>query len=78
MGNEFLSGYIKLAESEKDPRNLLLTLAIARVILVEFDITNHVEVRTVTRLRTNQPINPPAGIVHHHFLLFSYHFPTPT
>ncbi|KAL0953388.1 hypothetical protein HGRIS_004627 [Hohenbuehelia grisea] len=43
MGNEFLNGYTTLAEGEKDPRNLLIAFAIARVILVEFDIRNHVE-----------------------------------
>jgi DNA repair/transcription protein MET18/MMS19 len=50
MGKRFISGYITLAEGEKDPRNLLLAFAIARVILVEFDISDHVEVCT-TRLK---------------------------
>lgn len=45
MGKEFLSGYTALAEGEKDPRNLLIAFAIARVILIEFDIADHVEVR---------------------------------
>jgi DNA repair/transcription protein MET18/MMS19 len=44
MRKEFISGYIALAEGEKDPRNLLTAFAIARVILIEFDITDHVEV----------------------------------
>lgn len=44
MGDEFLSGYIALAEGEKDPRNLLIAFAIARVILIEFNISDHVEV----------------------------------
>ncbi|GAB1518385.1 hypothetical protein RhiTH_001444 [Rhizoctonia solani] len=39
----FLPGYIKLAEGEKDPRNLLLAFNIARVIALEFDITNHID-----------------------------------
>ncbi|KAJ1306672.1 hypothetical protein OPQ81_007667 [Rhizoctonia solani] len=39
----FLPGYIKLAEGEKDPRNLLLAFNIARIILLEFDINNHVD-----------------------------------
>lgn len=43
-GNEFLRGYIELAEGEKDPRNLLLAFSIARVILIEFDISNFVDV----------------------------------
>jgi hypothetical protein len=44
MGKEFLSGYVTLVEGEKDPRNLMTAFAIARVILVEFDIADHVEV----------------------------------
>lgn len=46
MRKEFLSGYIALADGEKDPRNLLTAFAIARVILVEFDISDHIEVRS--------------------------------
>jgi DNA repair/transcription protein MET18/MMS19 len=45
LGSEFISGYIRLAEGEKDPRNLMLAFAIDRVIGVEFDISNYVEVR---------------------------------
>ena len=44
MNEEFLAGYVALAEGEKDPRNLLLAFAIARVLLIEFDITHHTEV----------------------------------
>ncbi|OCH91496.1 ARM repeat-containing protein [Obba rivulosa] len=43
LGKEFFSGYIALAEGEKDPRNLLLAFAIDRVLLIEFDISAHVE-----------------------------------
>ncbi|KAF8074920.1 Dos2-interacting transcription regulator of RNA-Pol-II-domain-containing protein [Lyophyllum atratum] len=43
MGKAFIAGYISLAEGEKDPRNLLVAFAIARVILIEFDISDHVE-----------------------------------
>ncbi|KAL4245852.1 MMS19 nucleotide excision repair protein [Abortiporus biennis] len=43
LGKDFLTGYIALAEGEKDPRNLLLAFAIARVLLIEFDVTDHVE-----------------------------------
>ena len=50
INNEFLDGYIRLADGEKDPRNLLVAFAIARVILIEFDITPFVEV--------NSPISP--------------------
>ncbi|KAH9930313.1 ARM repeat-containing protein [Fomitopsis serialis] len=41
--DDFLSGYISLAEGEKDPRNLCIAFAIDRVLLLEFDITAHVE-----------------------------------
>lgn len=47
MGDEFLSGYVSLAEGEKDPRNLLVAFAIARVLLIEFDVKNFVEVSRI-------------------------------
>ena len=50
MRDEFLTGYILLAEGEKDPRNLLVAFAIARVILIEFDITPFVEVNSAISL----------------------------
>ncbi|RDB23653.1 MMS19 nucleotide excision repair [Hypsizygus marmoreus] len=43
LGKTFIAGYLSLAEGEKDPRNLLLAFAIARVILIEFDISDHIE-----------------------------------
>ncbi|KAF8159570.1 Dos2-interacting transcription regulator of RNA-Pol-II-domain-containing protein [Crassisporium funariophilum] len=43
MGKHFVGGYISLAEGEKDPRNLMVAFAIARVILIEFDVSEHVE-----------------------------------
>ncbi|KXN90718.1 hypothetical protein AN958_04003 [Leucoagaricus sp. SymC.cos] len=43
MGKEFLDGYVILADGEKDPRNLIIAFAIARVILIEFDIHERVE-----------------------------------
>ncbi|TFK39917.1 Dos2-interacting transcription regulator of RNA-Pol-II-domain-containing protein [Crucibulum laeve] len=43
LGKDFINGYINLAEGEKDPRNLVVAFAIARVILIEFDISEHVE-----------------------------------
>jgi DNA repair/transcription protein MET18/MMS19 len=45
MGDRFLSGYIALADGEKDPRNLMITFAIARVLAIEFDISSKFEVR---------------------------------
>ncbi|KAI0339641.1 ARM repeat-containing protein [Trametopsis cervina] len=43
MESEFVSGYIALADGEKDPRNLLLAFAIARVLLIEFNTSRHIE-----------------------------------
>jgi len=40
MGDQFLSGYIALTDGEKDPRNLMIAFAIARVLALEFDISN--------------------------------------
>lgn len=44
MGKDFLSGYCHLVTGEKDPRNLRLAFTIERVMLVEFDISENVEV----------------------------------
>lgn len=44
MGKDFLTGYLSIADGEKDPRNLLLAFSIDRVVLIEFDISSHVEV----------------------------------
>ena len=44
MGKEFVTGYLNIADGEKDPRNLLLAFTIGRVLLIEFDISPHVEV----------------------------------
>ncbi|TFK91443.1 ARM repeat-containing protein [Polyporus arcularius HHB13444] len=43
MGDEFIRGYVGLAEGEKDPRNLLLAFAIDRVLLIEFETTKFIE-----------------------------------
>ena len=44
LGKEFVTGYCALVEGEKDPRNLMLSFSMARVILVEFDIKDTVTV----------------------------------
>lgn len=50
MGKEFLTGYLSIADGEKDPRNLLLAFSIGRVVLIEFDISSLVEVSSSTAL----------------------------
>lgn len=49
LGKEFVSGYCALVEGEKDPRNLMLSFSMARVILVEFDIMETVTVSRSVR-----------------------------
>ncbi|KAJ7289243.1 ARM repeat-containing protein [Mycena rebaudengoi] len=67
MKSDFIVPYIRLAEGEKDPRNLLLAFAIARVILIEFDSADHVEalsniVFCYFPITFRPPPNDPYGI----------------
>ncbi len=55
MGDRFLSGYIALADGEKDPRNLMVAFAIARVLVLEFDTSAKFEVRA--------PLGPSAFLI---------------
>jgi len=50
MGKEFLTGYLSIADGEKDPRNLLHAFSIGRVLLIEFDISSYIEVSFSTAL----------------------------
>jgi DNA repair/transcription protein MET18/MMS19 len=63
MGDDFVASYIKVAEGEKDPRNLMMAFSIMRVILIEFDPYLHLEVSsawafpvTVLTLRCSQDL----------------------
>lgn len=47
MGDDSLVGIVDLMTGEKDPRNLMVVFSILKVVMVEWDISNHVEV-TVT------------------------------
>ncbi|KAJ6592258.1 ARM repeat-containing protein [Mycena vulgaris] len=67
MKSAFIRPYINLAEGEKDPRNLLVAFAIARVILIEFDPTDHIEalsniVFCYFPITFRPPPNDPYGI----------------
>lgn len=44
MGDESIVGIVDLMTGEKDPRNLMLVFSILKVVMVEWDITNHAEV----------------------------------
>lgn len=72
LGKEFLSGYISLAEGEKDPRNLLLAFAIDRVLLLEFDIAAHIEVSDALRMVCTELTRDLGSVQYHPLLLPDY------
>lgn len=41
-----LIGIVDLMTGEKDPRNLMMVFSILKVVMMEWDITNHVQVST--------------------------------
>ncbi|KAI9681177.1 MAG: hypothetical protein M1817_002459 [Caeruleum heppii] len=43
MGSDFVVGITDLVSAEKDPRNLMVIFSLLRVVMVEWDITGHVE-----------------------------------
>jgi DNA repair/transcription protein MET18/MMS19 len=48
MGADFLNSYTKMVDGEKDPRNLMLLFSMDRVILLEFDVKDLIEVCMVS------------------------------
>lgn len=50
MGKPFLTGYCALVTGEKDPRNLRLAFSIAKILILEFDIADNVQVRAARKL----------------------------
>ncbi len=44
MGDESLIGIVDLVSVERDPRNLMLIFSLLKVLMVEWDISNHVQV----------------------------------
>ena len=44
MGNESLVGIIDLVSGEKDPRNLMISFSVLKVVIIEWDIVSHAEV----------------------------------
>lgn len=44
MGNESLVAITDLVAGEKDPRNLMIVFSILKVIMMEWDISDHAEV----------------------------------
>ena len=49
LGDEVLFGIRDLVSGEKDPRNLMLIFSILRVVMVEWDLGSHAEVRLTPR-----------------------------
>ncbi|WVO13693.1 hypothetical protein L204_101314 [Cryptococcus depauperatus] len=43
MDSAFINSYIKMVDGEKDPRNLMLLFSLDRIILLEFDVRDHIE-----------------------------------
>ncbi|PWY89274.1 ARM repeat-containing protein [Aspergillus heteromorphus CBS 117.55] len=44
MGDHSLVGIVDLMTGEKDPRNLMLVFSILKVVMMEWDVSNHAEV----------------------------------
>ena len=67
MGDESLVGITDLVNGEKDPRNLMLVFSICRVLMLEWDISSHVEtlfdsVYAYFPITFRPPPNDPYGI----------------
>ncbi|EAU35219.1 conserved hypothetical protein [Aspergillus terreus NIH2624] len=67
MGDDSLVGIVDLMTGEKDPRNLMLVFSILKVVMVEWDITNHTEllfesVYNYFPITFRPPPNDPYGI----------------
>ncbi|GAA5990089.1 hypothetical protein JCM10908_005818 [Rhodotorula pacifica] len=43
LGSDFISGYCSLVEGEKDPRNLMISFSLVKVVLLEFDTAKNIE-----------------------------------
>ena len=43
IGNESLIGITDLVSGEKDPRNLMIIFSLLKVVITEWDISNHAE-----------------------------------
>ncbi|KAJ5781146.1 hypothetical protein N7457_006306 [Penicillium paradoxum] len=67
MGDISLLGVVDIMTGEKDPRNLMIVFSILKVIMVEWDISNHVEtlfdsVYNYFPITFRPPPNDPYGI----------------
>ncbi|KAF7714366.1 Uncharacterized protein PECH_001931 [Penicillium ucsense] len=67
MGDTSLVGIVDLMTGEKDPRNLMMVFSIMKVVMMEWDISNHVEllfdsVYNYFPITFRPPPNDPYGI----------------
>ncbi|EYE91839.1 MET18/MMS19 family protein [Aspergillus ruber CBS 135680] len=67
MGDDSIVGIVDLMTGEKDPRNLMLVFSILKVVMVEWDISNHAEtlfdaVYNYFPITFRPPPNDPYGI----------------
>lgn len=67
MGEQSLVGITDLVSGEKDPRNSMLIFSMLRVLMVEWDITNHQEmmfdsVYAYFPITFRPPPNDPYGV----------------
>ncbi|KAK2739908.1 hypothetical protein FQN55_009082 [Onygenales sp. PD_40] len=67
MGDESLVGIVDLVSGERDPRNLMLIFSVLKVLMVEWDIVNHVQtlfdsVYNYFPITFKPPPNDPYGI----------------
>lgn len=67
MGDESLVGIVDVMTGEKDPRNLMLVFSILKVVMVEWDVSSHVEmlfdsVYNYFPITFRPPPNDPYGI----------------
>ncbi|KAJ5306810.1 hypothetical protein N7508_005825 [Penicillium antarcticum] len=67
MGDISLLGVVDIMTGEKDPRNLMVVFSILKVVMVEWDISNHVEtlfdsVYNYFPITFRPPPNDPYGI----------------
>jgi hypothetical protein len=58
MGDISLLGVVDIMTGEKDPRNLMVVFSILKVVMVEWDISNHVEVCTLLAAPQNCELTP--------------------
>lgn len=77
MGDESLMGIVDLMTGEKDPRNLMMVFSILKVVMMEWDVTNHAEVRMPQPAIVTQQLIPLASF-RLGVQLFPYHLPTST